>query len=357
MKNSLRFLIIALFVFTSCDNLVTSEISEVPDSKTEIGKINDLLKQFEEPSQTFKVSSDQPSQVTGQEGTIISINPADLTTEKGNSLGKNIEVELKELTNQEQLLRTNAQTTSNGQMLVSGGAYYINMTSEGEQLKLKEGKTLSVEFPKITSDEMSLFYGQRDSLGKLNWIPAEQKFENIQPQKTTDDIKTDKASRNEIDEIFDYVEEESNRILTPEEKQRNEDQDKNFELGQKLYKTMELNQFGWINCDKFYNVQNKTNLNYSFADKESISNALVYLVFKDINSVIQNCYNSEYKNEDHTRFQNVPSGSRVRLIAFSIKNGKTYTHTSDFTIKENETIQLNLKETAQEDLDKLFPID
>jgi hypothetical protein len=175
----LGLLIIAIFGLTSCDNKqTTSESKKSADARTELEKINSAYKQYEGPSQIFKVSADKATQINGKQGTIISINADDLMTENGQPLGKSIEVELKELTNQEQLLRANAQTTSNGQLLVSGGAYYVNMTSDGQQLKLKEGKTLSVEFPKLSNSEMSLFYGQRDSLGQLNWQQAEQKFES-----------------------------------------------------------------------------------------------------------------------------------------------------------------------------------
>ena len=148
---------------------------------------------FEQPSQSFTVSSSKPAQVKGKKGTTVFINPSDLETVDGKSVGNNIQIELKELTNQQQLLRTNAQTVSNGQLLVSGGAYYINMTSDGQQLKLKDGKSLNVAFPKLSDTEMALFYGQRDSLGKINWQKANETLtakQQIVPQQTDVSKKT-----------------------------------------------------------------------------------------------------------------------------------------------------------------------
>ncbi len=356
MKNILGLLIIGTFGLTSCNsNQTTSDNNLTPDAKTEIGKVNDFLKQYEEPSQTFKISADKPTQVKGKQGTIISINPTDLVTENGQQVGQNMEVELKELTNQEQLLRTNAQTTSNGQLLVSGGAYFINMTSDGQQLKLKDGKSLSVEFPKITSNEMSLFYGQRDTLGQLNWQQAEQKFESKPKQKAQAVApQADSPSMSEMDALLGYIEHESNRPLTTEEKKEIEEQKKNSALADKVYKAVELKQFGWINCDRFYDIPNKTNLQYAFSDKDSIVSANVYLVFKDINSVIQSGYFSFRDKEYNSGFQNIPVGAKTQLIAFSIKNGKTYTYKSDLIIKANETVQLTLNETNQDQIGKLF---
>lgn len=363
MKNIFGLLLVATIALSSCNNNQTtsdnktSDNNLIPDLKTEFAKVNEFLKQYEEPSQIFKVSADKPTKVTGKQGTIISINPADLVTESGQPIGKNIEVELKELTNQEQLLRTNAQTTSNGQLLVSGGAYFINITSDGQQLKLKDGKSLSVEFPKITSNEMSLFYGQRDTLGQLDWLQAEQKFESRPKQE----IKTETALveesnvvNNEIDSILDYVEQESKRPLTKEEKKAIEEQKKNSALADKLYKAVELKHFGWINCDRFYDVPNKTNLQYAFTNNESIVSANVYLVFKDINSIMQDGYFSFNDKEFNSGFQNIPIGAKTQLIAISIKDGKTYTYKSDLTIKANEKIQLTLKETNKDQVEKIF---
>lgn len=346
-------LIIAIFGLISCNHKQTTSESKNPtDAKTELAKVNSAYQQYEEPSQIFTVSSDKATQVNGKQGTIISINPADLMTENGQPLGKSIEIELKELTNQKQLLRANAQTTSNGQLLVSGGAYYINITSDGQQLKLKDGKTLSVEFPKLSNAEMFLFYGQRDSLGQLNWQQAEQKFESRSRQIITRPTAAD-TSISELDAILKYIESESKKPLTPEEKKQLEEQKKNNLLAEKVYKAIQLNQFGWINCDRFYDIQDKTDLLFTFNDKDSMISANIYLVFKDINSVMQTCYFSFGDREFNSGFQNIPIGAKTQLIAFSIKNGKTYTYKSDLTIKANETIHLTLKETDQSNVDKL----
>ena len=353
MNKYSRLLIVAIFGLTACGNKQrASESGITTDAKTEIGKVSGALKQFEDPSQKFKVSADKESRVNGKQGTIISINPADLVTENGQPLGKNIDVELKELTNLEQLLRASAQTTSNGQLLVSGGAYYINLTSDGQQLKLKDGKMLAVEFPKLSNNEMSLFYGQRDSVGQMNWQPAEQKFESKAKQQNTS-AKAD-TSAGELSAIINYIESESKRPLTPEEKKQIEERKKNTSVTEKVYKAIRLSKFGWINCDEFYDITNKTDLLFTFNSNDSIISATIYLVFKDINSLMQSSYFAFRGKEFNSGFQEIPLGAKTQLIAFSIKNGKTYTYKSDLTIKANETIQIALKETGQDQIDKLF---
>lgn len=361
MKKILGFFVMATLGLASCrNNVATSddlnETSNEVDVKAEVAKMNEALKQYDEPSQFFKVSANKPAKVKGKQGTIISVNPANLETENGKPLGKNIDVELKELTNQQQLLRANAQTVSNGRLLVSGGAYFINMTSDGNQLKLKSGKTLSVEFPKITSEEMYLFYGKRDSLGQLNWGKVDQKFENKPEQVVTNAPVESKPPRltlevNDVDAVFDYVDEGNEKPLSKADKKKIENQKKAEE---KVYQAIELQQFGWINCDRFYDVPNKTNLYLAFNHRDT--NLFVvntYLVFKDINSVMSEYY-SPFVHKTTPIFENIPVGAKVKLISFSVENGKTYTYKSDLTIKTNEKIQINLKETTAEDVAKLF---
>ncbi|MCL9806567.1 hypothetical protein NAT51_13610 [Flavobacterium amniphilum] len=333
------------------NNQISLNNDAEPDLKTEVGKINNLLKKYEEPSQLFKVASNKPSTVKGKKGTVISINPADLITENGQQPGKTIEVELKELTNQSDLLRTNAQTVSNGKQLVSGGAYFINLTSGGQQLKLKKNKTLSVAFPKLTNKEMQLFYAQRDSLGQLDWQLANQKFENKPKPEAGKPQILDSIVVNDIDAILDYTEDASDRTS----KQRGDAKpDQNQIIEDKVYETIQLKQFGWINCDRFYEVENKTNLNFAFNEKDNVDYANVYLVFKDINSVMTEPYFTIKNKKYNSAFIDIPVGAKTQLIAISIKDGKTYSFKSDLIITKNQTINLTLTETNEKQINKLF---
>ncbi|MEO6721507.1 MAG: hypothetical protein ABIN67_14155 [Ferruginibacter sp.] len=354
MTKTLTVFISVCFFISSCNNPKATEDNadqnNSKNDKADIAKLNDALKKYEEPSQLIKVSADKPSVVTGRKGTKISINPNDLVTESGKPLGQNIEVELKELTNQRQLLRTNAQTVSDGKLLVSGGAYFIGMTSNGEQLKLKEGKTLSVQFPKLSDKEMALFYGQRNDLEQINWQKATETFKTTQPpantQPATDAIKTKRKS--DIEAIMDYV--DSGYNPTPEEKERNIQQRKNYIVSQKVYDEIGIAKLGWINCDRFLEVEDKTDLYASFNPQDSIKNANVYLVFKDINSVIQ----AYYYSDKSPQFGNMPVGYKARLIAYTVKDEKVFAYSTDLTITKGQNLTLNLKEISDKDFKKLI---
>jgi hypothetical protein len=326
MNRIITFLIIATLALTSCNQ------KPILDIKAEIGKLNNLLEKYEVPSQFYLISSDSIVKVTGEKGTVISINPSDLITETGQQIGDSIEVELKELTDQNQMFKTNAQTVSNGKLLVSGGAYFINIKSNGQQVKLKPDRTLKVEFPKIVENEMTLFYGQRDSLGQLTWDSVSKTFEK--KQKLVSVRCTICGDKN-----CQY-----SRMATPEE----------AELADKLYTEIELSNLGWINCDRFLEIENKTDLIVNISHSEKINTANIYLIFKDINSVMQTYYIDDNEKKDNNVFKNIPKDAKVRLVAYTLKENKIFSYSSNIVIKENETLTLAMKETSDIDFKTLI---
>jgi len=321
MNKIITLLTIATLAIISCNQKTAIEI------KAEIEQLNGLLAKYDAPSEFYKFTSDSVVKVIGKKGTVITINPVDLMTENGKQISNIIEVELKEICNQHQMFLSNTQTVSNGKILVSGGAYFINIKSQGQQVKLKPQKTLKVEFPKLVKNKMSLFYGKRDSLGQLNWDADPKTFKN-------------KKNKNLYyfcsEEKYNYCCNGNHKKLTKEE----------ADLADKLYDEIELSNLGWINCDRFLEIKNKTNLNVNFAPSTKISTANIFLIFKDINSIMQTYHINENGKEHNSIFKNIPKDANVRLIAYTLKDNKIFIYSSDITIKENETLTLEMKETS-----------
>lgn len=283
MKKLIGIFIVATLALTSCNNqqpkTETTEVKQVQaDPKQEFAKLNEFLRKFDEPSQTLKAPTNKLLKVKGKQGTIIYVNPSDLETESGQPIGKDVEIELKELSNQQQLLRANAQTVSDGQLLVSGGAYFINVTSNGQKIKLKDGKTYSVEFAKLSDDEMTLYYGQRDSSGKMNWKQTDQKF--IIPNPTMDSPKEYEAVIVTGQGRFSDTSRVAMKNLSKEEYEKFK---KETAISNKVYNPVAINQFGWINCDRLFKPDSpRTTIQFAISNKvEDVNYVSVSLIFKD----------------------------------------------------------------------------
>jgi hypothetical protein len=371
MRPILSILLLIVFAVTSCDTAIkknkpSSEknsivITTSSDFSKDIVLLNDKLKKLETPSQIIKTKSKTPSIVKGKKGTTIYVNPDDLETVDGGQIAETIEIELKELTNQKEFLSSNTQTISNGRLLVSGGAYYINMTSNGQQLKLKSGKNLKVELPKISNPEMGLFYGQRDSLGKINWQEAQEKFlskkiaspdnQNVSDQARGDVVET--SDKSDIDAIIDYINEvdTASNKMAPQQKEKIR---KEYKLVEKVYEAINIKSLGWINCDRFWEIKNKTDLRIEIEPSDSAKCTNVYLVFKDISSILQTYCFDDKRYSSNNGFQDIPLGMKTRLIAYAIKNEKVYSYSTDYTIKAKDIIKIDLKETSEADFKKLI---
>lgn len=80
-----------------------------------------------------------------------------------------IELRVKEYTNPLAYLAEGATTTSEGQLLISGGTAYLAAFQGDELLELQKGKTLQLHFPKTKDNTpMSTYYGVFEN-GKMNW--------------------------------------------------------------------------------------------------------------------------------------------------------------------------------------------
>lgn len=351
--------LLAIFSLASCNNnqQKTDEIKIT--SKVESDKLNDFLKKFEEPPQTFQVATNKRILIECNQGTNILIDPFDLETESGGPVGKNIDIEVKELFTQQQFVKTGIQTVSDGRLLVSGGALYINLTSDGQKLKLKEGKTYSVQLPKISEEEMNLFYGQFDSTKNMNWKQTEQVF--VAPVRIVSDSAIHDANALPFEVIVvtgsgkfrDTVKKSVKNLTESELKQY----DQEMEVSKKVYSPINVNKFGWINCDRFNTPGVPlTNVEFTITNKpEEVNYILVYMIFTEINSVMQCCYYSWNNKVEKNNFYNTPIGTQVKFLAMGSQHGKIFaTLTNKTKLISNHNEKLTLQEMSEADFHSLM---
>ncbi len=127
--------------------------------------------------QVFRISTRKSRTITASKGLLVQIDTAALETMDGHPPGDSLTVTLRELTTTADMVANDCPTVSDGRLLISGGSYFIGITSNGSTLRLKRGKTIRVRFPKV-ADGMALFYGQRRADGLMNWKPMDKSLTN-----------------------------------------------------------------------------------------------------------------------------------------------------------------------------------
>jgi hypothetical protein len=117
--------------------------------------------------QNFIISNSTDTLIEGTKGTLIFI-PQDAFAKV--LPNKPVEIELKEYYTKQEFIAANLTTSSDGQLLESGGMIHIRAMQNGSELTLKKDKILRLYFPrKQDRKNMELFNGSRDSSGIMNW--------------------------------------------------------------------------------------------------------------------------------------------------------------------------------------------
>ena len=106
---------------------------------------------------------------------------------------------------------------------------------------------------------------------------------------------------------------------------------------------MTVSDLGWINCDRFYDIETESELIVDLGRNEAIA---VRIIFKDINSVLPG-----YKVDDYgkVKFEGMPAGEEVIVLAFGEIEKKMVMGSKTIQLQKEETIRLALAETNPAD--------
>jgi hypothetical protein len=130
-------------------------------------------------TQVFTVKNNKDTIITGAKGVKLIIPQNSFNVP--NSAAE-VKVEMKEYATASDFVFGNLTTTSNGQLLESGGTVHISATCMGKEVSLKKDKQLSLAFPtgkaKPKSD-MLTFYGEKSVTGDINWQPTDFKADVV----------------------------------------------------------------------------------------------------------------------------------------------------------------------------------
>ncbi|MDF1673360.1 MAG: hypothetical protein P1U41_07625, partial [Vicingaceae bacterium] len=193
-------------------------------------------------------------------------------------------------------------------------SFYIKASLNGEELRLAQGTNYTVQLPTNTlHNDMFTYYGNTKD-GIIDW-----EVNKSEPAFLNDNTTSP------VEEVEVYEDEWGDGIYSESE-------------GDQTFYQLSAGKLGWINCDRFYDVPNTSPLMVKVDSKEPVS---VRIVFRDINSVLP-CYTSSNHNDVYTA-ENIPTGEKVLLMAYSVKGDNAVLGYKEVTIGENnsETLTLN----------------
>jgi hypothetical protein len=120
------------------------------------------------------------------------------------------------------------------------------------------------------------------------------------------------------------------------------------------YDPVEITDLGWLNCDHFYNSPEGVAPLYTLYIKDSIpANIGVYMIFRDINSMLQQKINTGGKNMI-TINQPLPLNSTVEFLIYSKRNNKFIQYKETATITKNMVLPVAFTPVPDEQVRKYF---
>lgn len=314
------------------------------------------------------------STLHGAEGTQIEIPANAFVFKHGSPVSGNVRLELKEYYNLKDCILSHLTTTSNQQLLESGGMIHIQAFVGEEEVILSPEASIEVLFASqsVNKEEgMEIFKGSLEN-GTLNWTKeADIKRErSIKIQTSTQEREYTTRKKETDAEIHELVvggrvvnvsfgkdrptiahycsTPEDRGHLTEDERQSILDYVNGSGNGFKSNKSATpfvTSGMGWINCDRF--VREPFIID-QIVQTDVVEDAHYLLVFEDINSIMRGIVGSDGK----LVFKNVPPGKRATLICF--KEGWDDQHTfglKQFTVSKEiepfETKSTDIKEVER----------
>lgn len=120
----------------------------------------------------------------------------------------------------------------------------------------------------------------------------------------------------------------------------------------KYYADAQVQFLGWLNCDRYYNDPQQTEMEFSLPFTLNNNRVNYFIIYKKFNGLMSG--NIVVKTDSAFRLTGLPANEEVKLIAFTRNNGIVYQASTDLRIENGKKITLELKEISVSMLNKIF---
>lgn len=306
MKKKTSYLLIFISVLLVAVNACTKRPETISPSDD---AFNNYFANKRNKVQTFTFNANTTTTLYGSKGTRIQIGAGTLRTSSGQRVTGNVQLELKEVTKLSEMILNNAPTISKGQILTSGGEFYVSASQNGEALKLAENASffISVAAPGGTTDSMNVFTGT-DSSGIITWQPVLADTVNSRVIIPADSTQ----SRWDTSGYYQRI---------------------GWAIVNKLNEyVVKCTAFGWINCDYFASYPDICSLTIHCDTTYKTTYTKVFFTIPATNSV-----GNFYINPVNLDFycNSIPNHTNLNIAAINYHDGKYYIAVTNYTMNCN----------------------
>jgi hypothetical protein len=137
-------------------------------------------------AQHFLLNTKNDTVLETKDGIVFALSKESFVDENGKPVEGGIDVVVKEAMSAEAIMTSGLSTTSNGELLETGGMFYISAYANGKELKINPNKPVHAQVP---TDEikpgMMLFSGEKLPNGQINWVNPKELEKYLVPVEIT----------------------------------------------------------------------------------------------------------------------------------------------------------------------------
>lgn len=298
MKNLTLTTLIVVSLLTACKR---DQFNNVDPKSLSLSEFN---AKFSVPTQSFNQVAGTAFTITGAKGIKLEFPSNAFLDATGNAVTGNIKLTLKEVLSKRDILLSGKFTESNKQLLVSGGEFQVLAMQGSQLLKLNPAATVNISVPTTLSTQaMDLFTFGAVAASDSTWM-FNQKM----------------------------------RIATSP-----------------TYYQFSLPDFGWVNCDYFYNnPAPKTTITAGpvyAGTAPSIKDQRAYLILDNLNIVVGLPFEVSI-NKHQSYLNSLPIGLTGKLVIISVDmNDVIYFGHTNFTVSSGLHLNVPVSIGTQADID------
>jgi len=313
MKNLLALLCISFLLFASCkrEGLIPASGGEYYTG------IYDFYSRNEPKMQAYTVSGSSGGGFTTPQGTNVII-PANAFVTIGNTpVTGMVTIQFKDLYKKSDMLLSNIlPVTMSGQLLKSGGEFFMQALSNGSAIYIAPGKKIDIKQPiNLTGaidTAMEAFVGQFANFTMANgWFGAP--IDSMGGPMAF--VSMDTLAQQANDYVYSLY-----QFSTP------------------------VSSGTWSNSDNstYFSSYATDTLNIVPNDNPLDFGTQVYLIFTDVNSMVH----VYYDGFNNYPYQTAPQGLQCTIVAIGFKNGQLHSAFVPITIGNNQSVNFTLSQTT-----------
>lgn len=307
-------MLVALVLFNACkkeDDVVIF----TPPNTTTYSSLDSYWEAKGPIAEIFNLMAQDGAIFTTTYGSVINIPPNALITENGLPVTGSVSVKMKEVFTKSDMMYSGIYPVSYGNILNSGGEFFIQATQNGNPLRVADNMLIEVDIPaQAIANDMQLFFAEPiEEPDSMNWAVNDQGWQ---------DSAVAGFTFNSVDTTFE----------------------------------IDLDTLTWCNIDAFMSGITYFECTFNLTGIIGLDNTNTSAVafFKNQNSAWKVGAYGWGSIEENVVTENHLADVPLNLVVISVVDGDLYSGVLDITPQPNQVYSIAMSATTSDDLDQLI---